>query len=157
MARTGQRLQLNEGDHKTLVATSRAHSAGHRSVVRSKIILMLNDGHSYDSIKAELKVGREAIAKWKRRFIKFGIDGLQDAARPGKPTIYTEADKARVIQKACSRPEGGYSNWSQRRIAKEFGMSQSTVQGILNIMTLSPIKLSIGVGKAPTLSLKRKC
>jgi putative transposase len=148
MARTGQRLKLNDWDHKTLVATSRAHSAGHRSVVRSKIILMLNDGHSYDSIKAELKVGREAIAKWKRRFIKLGIDGLQDADRPGKPTIYTEVDKARVVQKACSRPEGGYSNWSQRRIAKELGMSQSTVQGILKHHDLKPHKVEYWCGKS---------
>ncbi len=84
---------------------------------------MLNDGYSYDSIKAGLKVGREAIAKWKKCYLESGLDGLNDAPRPGKAPVYTEEDKAGVIQKACSKPEGGYSNWSQRRIAKEFGMS----------------------------------
>jgi transposase len=148
MARKGQHLKLKENDYKTLVVTSRSHSADHRSVIRSRIILMLNDGDSYDSIKAELKVGREAIAKWKKRFIELGIDGLQDAPRPGKPPIYTEADRARVINKACSKPKGGYSNWSQRRIAKELGMSQSTVQGILKSHDLKPHKVEYWCGKS---------
>ena len=130
MARKGQQLILTDEDLTTLTATARALSIDHRSVVRAKIILMLHQGYSYDMVKAELKVGREAIAKWKKRFIQYGIEGLHDAPRSGKPPIYTEADKARVVQKACTKPEGGYTNWSQRRIAKALGMSQSTVQGM---------------------------
>lgn len=148
MARKGKRIYLSKEDLETLALMSRAQSADYRSVVRSKIILMLYQRHSYDSIKAELKVGREAIAKWKKRFIQLGIEGLQDAPRPGKPAIYTEADKARVVQKACSKPEGGYSNWSQRRIAKELGMSQSTVQGILKSHDLKPHKVEYWCGKS---------
>jgi transposase len=156
MARTGQKINLNDDDLKTLKATSRAHSADHRSVMRAMIILMLNQGRSYDSIKAELKVGREAIAKWKKRFIMHGIDGLKDAPRPGKPSKYDEADKARVIQKACSKPEGGYSNWSQRRIAKELGMSQSTVQGILKSHNLKPHKVEYWCGKSTDPEFEEK-
>ncbi len=156
MARTGRKLKLNDDDYKTLVATSRAHSADHRAVMRSKIILMLNDGSSYDSIKTELKVGREAIAKWKKRYLELGLEGLNDAPRPGKNPVYTEADKARVIQKACSKPEGGYSNWSQRRIAKEFGMSQSTVQGILKSHDLKPHKTEYWCGKSTDPEFEEK-
>lgn len=156
MARTGQKLKLNENDFKTLVATSRAHSAGHRSVMRSKIILMLHEEYSYDSIKAELQVGREAIAKWKKRYLELGLDGLKDAPRPGKKPVYTETDKARVVQKACSKPEGGYSNWSQRRIAKEFGMSQSTVQNILKSHDLKPHKTEYWCGKSTDPEFEEK-
>lgn len=156
MARTGQKINLNEDDLKTLKATSRAHSADHRSVMRAMIILMLNSNYSYDSIKAELKVGREAIAKWKKRFIMLGIDGLKDAPRSGKPSKYDEADKARVVQKACSKPEGGYSNWSQRRIAKELGMSQSTVQGILKSHDLKPHKVEYWCGKSTDPEFEKK-
>lgn len=156
MARIGRKIELSEGDYNTLLVTSRAHSADHRAVVRSKIILMLHEGHSYDSIKAELKVGREAIAKWKKRYLELGLDGLKDASRPGKPAIYTEADKARVIQKACSNPGGGYSNWSQRRIAKELGMSQSTVQGILKSHDLKPHKVEYWCGKSTDPEFEEK-
>ena len=156
MPRKGRKLTLTVDDHKTLIAISRAHSADHRSVVRSKILLMLHDGYSYDCIKAELKVGSEAIAKWKKRYLMSGMDGLKDAPRPGKAAIYTEADKARVIQKACSKPEGGYSNWSQRRIAKEFGMSQSTVQSILRSHDLKPHKVEYWCGKSTDPEFEEK-
>lgn len=156
MARIGNKLQLNEDDIRTLMATSRALSIDHRSVMRSRIILMLNSGHSYDSIKDELKVGREAIAKWKKRFQEFGIEGLQDAVRPGKPAIYTDVDRARVINKACSKPEGGYSNWSQRRIAKELGMSQSTVHVILKSHNLKPHKVEYWCGKSTDPEFEEK-
>lgn len=156
MARTGRKLKLSDDDYKTLVVTSRAHSADHRMVMRSKIILMLHNENSYDSIKAELKVGREAIAKWKKRYLDFGLDGLNDAPRPGKKPVYTEADRARVIQKACSKPEGGYTNWSQRRIAKEFGMSQSTVQSILKSHDLKPHKTEYWCGKSTDPEFEEK-
>jgi transposase len=156
MARTGRKLKLNEDDYKTLVATSRAHSADHRAVMRSKIILMLHEENSYDSIKTELKVGREAIAKWKKRYLELGLDGLKDAPRPGKKPVYNEADKARVVQKACSKPDGGYSNWSQRRIAKEFGMSQSTVQNILKSHDLKPHKTEYWCGKSTDPEFEEK-
>lgn len=156
MARLGQQLIISDEDLKTLTATSRALSMCHRSVIRAKIILLLHKGISYDGVKAELKVGREAISKWKKRFIQFGIEGLQDAHRSGKPPIYKEADKARVIQKACTKPEGGYSNWSQRRIAKELGMSQSTVQGILKSHDLKPHKVEYWCGKSTDPEFEEK-
>lgn len=156
MARTGQKLIVSPEDMQTLVSTSRALSKDHRSVVRAKIIIMLSQNFSYDQVKTELKVGREAIAKWKMRYIQMGIEGLNDASRSGKPPIYTEADKARVIQKACSKPEGGYTNWSQRRIALELGMSQSTVQQILKSNDLKPHKVEYWCGKSTDPEFEEK-
>ncbi|MEM0941424.1 MAG: helix-turn-helix domain-containing protein, partial [Bacteroidota bacterium] len=92
-------------------------------------------------MRSELKVGREAIAKWEKRYLTLGLEGLKDAPRPGRKAIYTEADKARVIQKAGSKPEEGYANWSQRRTAKDLGMSQSTVHSILKSHDLKPHKV----------------
>ena len=156
MARIGRKLELNTADYKTLVGMSRAYSTDHRLVMRSKILLMLNDGHSYDSIKTELKVGGEAIAKWKGRYLERGLDGLEDAPRKGKAPIYSEADKARVVQKACSKPEGGYSNWSQRRIAAELGMSQSTVHNILKSHDLKPHKVEYWCGRSTDPEFEEK-
>jgi transposase len=75
----------------------------------------------YDDIQKELNISRPLINKWKGRYKKHGLAGLKDLSRPGKPPIYDGADKARVIQLACSRPGGGYTNWSQRRISRQAG------------------------------------
>ncbi|MGV8135447.1 MAG: hypothetical protein AB2L20_09545 [Mangrovibacterium sp.] len=53
-----------------------------------------------------------------------------------------------VIQKACSKPEGGYTNWSQQRIAKEVGISQSRVFQILKEADLKPHKIEYWCGKS---------
>jgi putative transposase len=61
---------------------------------------------------------------------------------------YSDEDRARIVQKACEKPEGGYTSWSQRRIAKELGMSQSTVQKTLKEHILKPHKVDYWCGKS---------
>ena len=142
------KIVFNDDEKSTLLSWSRSNSLDYRYVTRAKIILLLEEGKSYDFIKQKLDVGKTAISKWKGRFINSGLEGLRDAARSGKPRTYTEADRARVIQKACEDPGNGYSNWSQRRIAKELGMAQSTVNLILKESDLKPHKVDYWCGKS---------
>ncbi|MEQ9437438.1 MAG: helix-turn-helix domain-containing protein [Cyclobacteriaceae bacterium] len=127
MTRIAAPLNLSAQDIEELTSMSHANKVDHRYVMRSRIILKLHEGKSYDQVQQELSVGREAVAKWKKRFIALGISGLKDKPGRGVKPTYTDADKARIVQKACQKPEGGYTNWSQRRIAKELGMSQGTL------------------------------
>lgn len=156
MARLGQKIVLKDQDHQELLTMSRSTSIDYRYVIRSRIILLSHDGVNYDAIQSELKISRPVVAKWKKRFVKEGVNGLKDKQRSGKPLIYGEADKARVIQKACSKPEGGYTSWSQRRIAKEVGMSQSKVNVILNEHYLKPHKVDYWCGKSTDPEFEEK-
>lgn len=156
MARIGSQIVLSDDERKELLLRSRSISLDYRTVLRAKIILFCAEGKSYDKIQYELNVGKTAIAKWKKRFLKYGIKGLRDNPRRGRSAIYNEADKARVINKACSKPEGGYSNWSQRRIAKEVGMSQSKVHQILKEHQLKPHKVEYWCGKSTDPEFEQK-
>lgn len=93
---------------------SRANRLDYRYVVRSRILLKLHEGKAYDQVQKELSVGHQAVAKWKFRYLELGIDGLVDKAGRGAKPIYNDVDKARIVQKACEKPSGGYTNWSQR-------------------------------------------
>ena len=156
MARVAKPLRMNEETHQELVSLSRGSKVDYRYVMRSRIILKLHEGKSYDEVQKELKVGREAIAKWKSRFIELGIEGLMDKKGRGIKPKYTEEDKARIVQKACEKPEGGYTNWSQRRIAEELGMSQSTVQKTLKEHALKPHKVEYWCGKSTDPEFEEK-
>lgn len=57
-------------------------------------------------------------------------------------------DHARVIELACTKPTDGYTSWSQRRIAKELGISQSKVCVILSKNELKPHKTDYWCGKS---------
>jgi len=141
-------IDLDGDQREELLSWSRSSSLDYRYVVRAKIILLLDDGFTYDAIKLKLNVGKTAVGKWKKRFLIAGLSGLKDAKRTGKPRTYSEADRARVIQKACEDPKGGYSNWSQRRIAQDLGMAQSTVNLILKEHDLKPHKVEYWCGKS---------
>ncbi len=117
-------------------------------VHRAKIILLASTDASYSEINKELSTNNFAIAKWKSRYRELGIEGLNDKQRPGKKPEYDVYDEARVIQLACSKPTGGYSNWSQQRIGEELGMSQSTVCRILDRSKLKPHKTDYWCGKS---------
>lgn len=133
-------LHLTEEVKQELLVISRSTKAEHRMVHRSKIILLLNEGKTYKEIISELSTNHEAIAKWKHSFQSAGINGLFDLPGRGKLSVYNKYDESRVINLACSKPEDGYSSWSQQRIAKKLGMSQSTVCRILLKSDLKPHK-----------------
>lgn len=148
MARKGQEMQLSELQRNELLTISRSHKIERRYHVRAKIILMFSDGKTYDEIQEELSLSRSIVAKWKKRFISAGIDGLKDKSGRGKAPLYTAVDEARVLELATSKPPHGYTNWSHGRIAKQLGMSTSTVQRILSRQDLKPHKVDYWCGKS---------
>ena len=110
---------------------ARSGKAEKRMVERVQIILLWRAGKSFVETRKELGVSEVIISKWRQRFVNNGLEGLKDAPRSGKPPVFSAAKKASVIEMATRKPGKGYTNWSQRRIAKHAGMSQTKVQQIL--------------------------
>ena len=156
MGRRSREIKLSSSERIELQTRANASSLDYRAVVRAKVILMSAENKSYKEITKVLNVGTTAISKWKRRFLKHGLAGLTDLPRSVAPSIYTDIDKARVIQKACSKSEDGYSSWSQRRIAKECNMSQSTVHTILKNHNLKPHKVEYWCGRSTDPEFEKK-
>jgi putative transposase len=109
-----------------------------------------------DRIVKETGATRKVVNKWRQRFRAAGVEGLKDARRAGKAPRITPEQKAMVIQKACSKPEGGYTNWSQKRIGQAVGMSQSRVFQILKEADLKPHKIEYWCGKSPDPEFESK-
>lgn len=130
---------------ETIVRSTRAES---RQVQRAKIILDWHHGKSFAETQNQLGVSQVIINKWRKRFSTDGLSGLTDAPRSGKPPVLTAVQKTQVIKLATSKPGNGYTSWSQRRIAKETGMSQSKVQQLLKEADLKPHKIEYWCGKS---------
>lgn len=156
MARIPQPILASEADRQELLIMSRSHKLDSRYVLRSNIILYSLEGKSLDEIQELSGASRVIINKWRNRFRQSGIAGIKDAPRSGKPAVFTAADEARVIQKACEKPSGGYTNWSQRRIAADLGMSQAKVHQILKKAVLKPHKVDYWCGKSPDPEFETK-
>ena len=156
MARIGQKIQLSIEEKQDLLTMSRSHKLEKRYVERALIILHSAEGKSFDQIIKLSGKSRPVVNKWRNRFRKYGLDGLKDAHRSGKPKTITPEQKALVIEKACTKPKGGYTNWSQSRIAKEVGISQSKVFQILKKADLKPHKTEYWCGKSKDPEFEQK-
>ena len=156
MARKPILYDITEEQREDLVTMHRSLKLEKRYVDRANVILLSSEGKTIDFIIGETKLSRRSVNKWRQRFKTSGIDGLKDAPRSGKRPFITQEQKLLVIQKACSKPEGGYTNWSQSRIAKEIGISQSKVFQILKGADLKPHKIEYWCGKSPDPEFESK-
>lgn len=123
---------------------------------RAAIILLSLENKTLDEIISIARLSKPVVNKWRQRFRKMGIEGLKDAPRSGKPAVISAEQKATVIQKSCQKPEGGYTNWSQKRIGEAVGISQSKVHQILKQADLKPHKIEYWCGKSPDPEFESK-
>src|SRR6266567_1366613 len=117
-------------------AQSRTLPAG--DVFRARLILALGEGKSYREIENSMHTSAATIARWKTRFERDGLAGLEGRHRGSRPRRATAAVQARVVRRGQQKPNDGSTHWSCRKLAGELGVSKSTVQRILTQARLKP-------------------
>jgi len=156
MARQGKKIKLTNEEKNELITMSRSMILQYRYVLRAKIILQWFEGKTLSESESLLSASRPTIVKWRKRFLEKRIDGLRDAPRPGKQSTIAPEVSVKVIELACKKPGKGYTNWSQRRIAGEVGVSQSKVCRILKEADLKPHKTEYWCGKSTDPEFEKK-
>jgi transposase len=74
---------LEPEDRATLEAWIRGRTTPQRTVVRSRIVLLLDDGHSAREVARRLGVSRHTVDLWRARYRQEGRDTLT-RDRPGR-------------------------------------------------------------------------
>lgn len=156
MGRIGKPIVATEEQKTELLMMDRSRKLERRYAERAKVILLSLEGLTLEEISKQTGLTRKIVNKWRSRFREQGTEGLKDAPRSGKPVTISAETRALVIQKACEKPTGGYTNWSQARIAKEVGISQGMVNRILKEASLKPHKTEYWCGKSPDPEFEAK-
>lgn len=109
--------------------------------MRAQMILLAVEQHmAAPEIGQIVRKNEQTVRRWIRRFNAEGINGLNDAPRPGNPGSVTEAYRQRVVSMVRQRPRAlgqPYSLWTLQRLAdfmaEETGtrISGETVRRIL--------------------------
>ena len=73
-----------------------------------------------------------------RRFLKERIEGLSDEPRPGRPRTLTDDQVAKVVERTLSATPADATHWSLRSMAKESGLSHTTIWRIWGAFGLQP-------------------
>ena len=120
-------------------AQSRTLPAG--DVFRARLILALAQGKSYREIEKSMGTSAPTIARWRTRFERGRLAGLEGRHKGSQPRIATATVQARVMRRVQQKPGDGSTHWSCRKLASELGLSKSTVQRILTQARLQPHRL----------------
>jgi len=129
---------LSEEERKVLEGLAGSRTAAYRQVQRARLILLAAEGKTNTDIAKEVGLSRMMVLTWRQRFIRERLAGLRDRPRPGRPRVYTDEDRLRVVQTACTKTPPGETHWSVRSLAKVTGVKKDAVHQILRENKLKP-------------------
>jgi len=141
MGRNQAVIELSSEEREELTGWSKSRTLPAGDVFKARLILALADGKSYSAVEAELKTSRPTIARWKARFEKARIAGLEGQHKGSRPRKATPAVQAKLLKKTQQMPEDGSTHWSCRKMAAAVGLSPATVYRIWSKTRLKPHRL----------------
>jgi len=127
MPATATAIELAEAARATLESWVRAGCTEQRLVTRAGIVLMGADGADNPEIARALSIHKNTVSRWRVRFAEQGIDGLDDAPRPGRPLIYGQDSDSRILAMLDEPPPAGYACWNGSLLAQALGIPADQV------------------------------
>ncbi len=136
--RPKKRLVLDEEQRMQLTALSHSRTIPHGLVERANIVLLAAEGKTNTEISERLHLSKPCVGKWRQRYLDFGVQGLDEALRPGRPRTIADERVALVVRKTLKTKPKNRTQWSLRTMAREAGVSLKTVHRIWQAFGLQP-------------------
>ena len=134
--RVAAQIVLTDEQRSELSTFARGRSAALRLVERANIILQAATGKQDQEIAAALQVGRHTVARWRARFLRYGIRGIEkDAPRPGRARTI---DQEEIIRKTTQEKPANGTHWTTRTLARALGISEATIRRTWHAHGLKP-------------------
>ena len=129
-------VEIGQDDLQTLLVWSKSSLASVRCAVRATMVLMAAAGCSDSAIAQELDVGAPRVRRWVARYVKLGLQGIEnDAPRGGRPR---QVSAQRVVELTTQTQPEAATHWSTRTMAKQAGASAATISRIWRTHGLKP-------------------
>jgi len=128
-------LVLSTEERLALERLANRRKSAQAMATRARIVLSCAKGDTSRDVAARLGVSEAMVGKWRRRFVEHRLDGLSDDPRPGAPRTVTDEEVEAVVVKTLEEKP---THWSTRSMAKEMGMSRTTINRIWNAFGLQP-------------------
>lgn len=137
--RTAPKINLTTELRTELERLTRSRSTSVRLAERSHIILLADSGLQDIEIAEQLSISRYKAARWRKRFISQGLQGIaKDAPRSGRLPSISKRKISEVIRKTTTEVPAGRTHWSTRSMAEATGLSQTTISRIWKAHGLKP-------------------
>jgi putative transposase len=131
-------LTLSDTERTQLATMAASHTLPYSQVRRAQIILASADGETNTAIARRFGLTVPSVGHWRRRFHRYGLAGLSDAPRSGRPRTHDEECVASLLRTVlASKPKAG-THWSLRAVAEQTGISKTTVQRYFALFGVQP-------------------
>lgn len=133
-------IALTADERRELEGWVRRPSTAQALAMRARIVLAAADSPEKDNVTIgnELRLNRNTVGRWRRRFLKKRVAGLLDEPRPGAPRTYGDDKIEALIAKTLETKPEDATHWSTRSMASAIGMSQSTISRVWRAFNLKP-------------------
>ena len=136
-------LKLRRGDRAILESWTRSGTIEARTARRARIILMAAEGCSNREIGRVVDLHYNQVGIWRQRYEEFGLVGLDDDDRPGRPHVYGHDDVLLLVKLVTEDPPDHATRWSMEALASEMAkhgvpISASQCWRICHALDLKP-------------------
>ena len=141
MARSAAAFSLTPNDRIELETWLKTPTLSQRLVLRARILLQLDDGVAPLEVAKALDTSAVTVHKWRNRYASAGLEGLDDAARPGQPGKISNKTAAEVLRLTTRSIPREATHWSLRLMAEKMKITIWQVQQIWKAADLKPHRL----------------
>lgn len=131
-------LVVSDEDREVLERYARRGRANRHLSFRARIVLRCAAGESNSNVARELRTTNATVGKWRKRFVEQRLDGLLDEPRPGAERKITDDQVERVVVQTLETTPKGRTHWSTRSMARNVGLSHTTIGRIWRTFGLKP-------------------
>ena len=109
---------LRRGDRVVLEAWTGAGTVEARMAKRARIVLLAAEGCSNRQIGVLVGLHYNQVGLWRARYGEFGLAGLADEERPGRPCVYDHDDVLLLVKTITEPPPQGATRWTMEALAE---------------------------------------
>lgn len=136
-------LVIGDGDREVLEARVRAGTVDARDQQRARLVLLAAAGESNKSIGEKVGLHYNQVGVWRRRYDEFGLAGLDDEVRPGRPPVYDHDQVLSMVHLVTTEPPDARTRWTCEMVAAAMNergvpISASQVWRIFDGLDLKP-------------------
>lgn len=154
MVYVSESFEVSAADRSVLEGRIRSETLPQAWGLRARIILASGDGKGVREMARRMEISAATACTWRRRYRQHGLPGLQTLPRSGRPKTIDSKKERAVVATTMTKPKAA-THWSSRRLAKELGVSHSTVYRIWQKHGLQPHRVkSFKFSKDPQFDAK---
>lgn len=131
MPRKTPKTKIRTEDSEILSRWIKSRTLPKQTVDRAKMILDSAEGKQVQQIANELQTYPNKIIYWRKRYIEYGLKGLQDKPRSGRPAIYDDKFRNKILKLLGKSPPKGLASWDGPALAKKLNAPVDAVWKIL--------------------------